>query len=207
MYLPPHFAEHDTPGILDFIRRHSFGTLVSQHNGAPFASHLPFLIEPGAPETRPTTSLLGHMARANPQWMQAEGQNVLAIFSGPHAYISPSWYATENMVPTWNYAAVHAIGVFHAIHDPAQLLDLVAKTVDVYESPREQPWAFDAKNEFYKKLVNSVVGFRLEITKLEGKFKLNQNHPPERRERVIQALDASPNPDDKAIARLMKEHK
>src|ERR1700677_1757380 len=102
MYIPTAFAESDPTKLHDFIEQHSFGLLVSQVDGQLFASHLPFLLE------RTTGShgcLVGHMARANPQWKQITGQNSLVVFSGPHAYISPTWYESEQVVPTWNYAA------------------------------------------------------------------------------------------------------
>src|SRR5438445_13331101 len=107
MYIPAHFLESDLPTLHEFIERNSFGLLVSQCDGSPFASHLPFLLERSS-GSRGT--LVGHMARANPQWEQASGQRVLAVFSGPHAYISPTWYEADAVVPTWNYAAVHVTG-------------------------------------------------------------------------------------------------
>src|SRR5438874_6033211 len=104
MYIPHAFAETDRTRLHDFIEQHSFGLLVSQFDGQPFASHLPFLLERTA---GPKGCLIGHMARANPQWQQLGGQSGLAIFSGPHVYVSPTWYESEQVVPTWNYVAVH----------------------------------------------------------------------------------------------------
>src|SRR5262245_45723809 len=107
MYIPAAFAESDQARLHEFIEQNSFGTLVSQGAGRPFASHLPFLLERDA---GPRGVLVGHMARANPQWQDAAGQTVLAIFTGPHVYISPSWYEADQVVPTWNFTAVHACG-------------------------------------------------------------------------------------------------
>ena len=107
MYIPAAFVESDPTALHGFIEQHSFGLLVSQLDGQPFASHLPFLLDRAA-GTQGT--LIGHMARANPQWRQSDGQTALVIFSGPHAYISPTWYEADQVVPTWNYAAVHAYG-------------------------------------------------------------------------------------------------
>src|SRR5262245_55708329 len=105
MYIPTAFAETDPGTLFGFIEAYSFGLLVSTHQGGPFASHLPLLLER---EAGPHGTLLGHMARANPQWHDLDGQEVLAVFSGPHAYVSPTWYESEQVVPTWNYVAVHA---------------------------------------------------------------------------------------------------
>src|SRR4051794_27392492 len=100
MYVPSAFAESDLNKLHDFIERNSFGLLVSLVKGVPFATHLPFLLERNS---GPDGSLVGHMARANPHWQELEAQTVLVVFSGPHAYISPTWYEAENVVPTWNY--------------------------------------------------------------------------------------------------------
>ena len=201
MYIPAAFNETDLNKLFEFIEQHSFGILVSQHGGAPFASHLPFLTDRNA---GPKGQLIGHMARANPHWTQAEGQSVVCVFSGPHAYISPTWYEAANAVPTWNYAAVHVTGKFQAIHDPEELLHILTRTVNVYESRQAVPWQFDTSNEFYKKLALSIVGFRIQIDNIEGKWKLNQNRPLEQREKVVRALQQSASPDDLAIAEMMK---
>src|SRR3954454_15754742 len=181
MYVPPHFAENDLSKLHDFIEAYSFGLLVSQVDGLPFATHLPFLLDrtAGAHGT-----LVGHMARANPQWREAASQTALAIFSGPHAYISPSWYEAEQVVPTWNYAAVHAYGRAEIIQAEDALLEIVRKTVRVYERAMPRPWSFDASGPFVKRLLAQIVGFRIEIETVEGKFKLNQNHTVERRRKV-----------------------
>jgi transcriptional regulator len=178
MYLPAAFAESDLSKLHDFIEQNSFGSLVSQVEGLPFASHLPFLLER---TTGPYGTLVGHMARANPQWREAGGQTALAIFSGPHAYVSPTWYEAEQVVPTWNYTAVHAYGQIHLIEDEAALLTIVQRFVDVYEQAMPQPWSFDGSGTFVKRVLAQIVGFRIQIERIEGKWKLNQYHPVERR--------------------------
>jgi transcriptional regulator len=175
--------------------------LVSQHEGEPFATHLPLLLDRTA---GPHGSLIGHMARANPQWQSADGQHVLAVFSGPHAYVSPSWYESENVVPTWNYVAVHAYGTFRAVHDTEALLGIVSQYVDFFESSLLRPWKFDPTSDFSRKMIGAIVGFRIEISRLEGKWKLNQNHPRERREKVVRALEASGDELSQSVAELMK---
>jgi transcriptional regulator len=199
MYVPSAFAEADRDKLHDFIAANSFALLISTRDGEPFATHLPLLLERGAGEHG---RLIGHMARANPQWRGLDGEPVLAIFSGPHAYISPSWYEAENVVPTWNYVAVHAYGTFRLVDD-AETARIVSNTVGVYESGMPQPWSIDTATEFFQNLVRAVVGFRIEITRIEGKWKLNQNHPEERRQKVVRALENAADPDAREIARLM----
>ncbi|MEI6234299.1 MAG: FMN-binding negative transcriptional regulator [Planctomycetota bacterium] len=200
MYIPSAFNETDRNTLFDFVELHSFGVLVTQHDGAPFATHLPFLAERDVGEHG---QLVSHMARANPHWMQANGHKVLAIFSGPHAYISPAWYEVPNAVPTWNYTAVHVSGTFEIVDNPDDVMELLARTVKQYEAPRATPWVFDASNEFYKKLAQQIVAFRIRITSIEGKWKLNQNRPAEQQERVARALELSADPTDNAVAALM----
>jgi transcriptional regulator len=201
MYLPAAFAEADLNKLYDFIEQNTFGLLVSQVEGLPFASHLPFLLEGKA---GPHGTLVGHMARANPQWREAGGQTALAIFSGPHTYISPTWYEAEQVVPTWNYTAVHAYGRVEIIQNEETLLEIVQKTVRVYEKALPQPWSFDGSGTFVERLLAQIVGFRIEIEKIEGKWKLNQNHPVERRQKVVRALQQQGGENAQAIAAMMQ---
>lgn len=203
MYIPTAFAETDVAKLHEFIERNSFGLLVSQVEGEPFASHLPILLDR---HSGPHGSLIGHMARANPQWQHAQGQSILAIFSGPHAYISPTWYEAENVVPTWNYVAVHVYGTMQTIEDPAALLKIVNDFVSVYEALMPQPWKLEGPSEFLDRLVRQIVGFRIEITKIEGKWKLNQNQPAERRERVTRSLRQQADENSQLIAAMMSEY-
>ena len=145
------------------------------------------------------------MARANPQWRGLAGQTALAIYSGPHAYVSPTWYETPNTVPTWNYAAVHAYGCARVIEDSPTLLDIVRRTVNLYEASMPSPWVLDETGTFAERLMSQIVGFRIEVERLEGKFKLNQNHPAERRTKVATALEVQGGEDATAIATMMRE--
>jgi transcriptional regulator len=201
MYVPAAFAETDRARLLDFIEQHSFGLLVSQVEGLPFASHLPFLLDRAA-GTHGT--LVGHVARANPQWREADGQTALAIFAGPHTYVSPTWYEDEQVVPTWNYTAVHAYGRVRIIEDKDALLDVVRRSVQVYEKAMLRPWVFDGSGTFVERLLGQIVGFRIEIEKIEGKWKLNQNHPVERRRKVIRTLRERGDENSQAVAALMQ---
>jgi transcriptional regulator len=202
MYVPTAFRESDPTNLFDFIERNSFGLLVSTAGGEPFATHLPFLVERGA---GPIGSLVGHMARANPQWRELADREVLAVFSGPHAYISPTWYAAENVVPTWNYIAVHAYGRCRLVEDGEALTRILADTVATYERTMPAPWTVDTGTEFFEKMARQVVGFRIEIGRLEGKWKLSQNHPRERRERVMEALARSGDEQAREIGRMMEK--
>ena len=202
MYIPRAFEVTDRERLFAFIRANSFGILFSQSNGQPCATHLPFLLET---DNGPHGTLRGHFARANPHWQVIEGEG-LVVFSGPHAYISPTWYEAENTVPTWNYTAVHAYGHITLIQDKEELLQLVQDTVHFYEASMPTPWQFDSSHEFYRKMVGGIVGFTIEITRLEGKWKLNQNHPLERQQKVVKALQHSKDQNEQAIAALMAEN-
>jgi transcriptional regulator len=202
MYVPPHFAESDPAKLHDLIESHSFGLLVSQLGGEPFASHLPFLLDRTA---GPHGTLVGHMARANPQWRELSGQNTLGVFSGPHAYVSPTWYGAENVVPTWNYVAVHAYGRAAVVEGWDALLDIVRRSVAVYEAGMARPWVLDTTGSSMDRFLPHIVGFRIEIDRLEGKWKLNQNHPADRRARVVRALRERGGEDALGVAELMRE--
>ncbi len=201
MYIPASFAETDPDKLFDFIERHSFATLISTNQTEPLASHLPLLIERQAGTHG---CLLGHMARANPQWKGTDGQRVLAIFHGPHAYISPTWYEAQQVVPTWNYVAVHAYGTLRVDEDGDRLLQRLRQTINVYEAGMPSPWPIDAQDgNFINRLLEAIVGFEIELDRIEGKWKLNQNHPLERRNRVIRALREQGDQNSRSIADLM----
>ena len=202
MFVPPHFAESNLATLHNLIEQNSFGLLISQVEGEPFATHLPFLLERKA---GPNGTLIGHVARANPHWKGMGGQNSLAIFTGPHAYISPTWYETENVVPTWNYVAVHAYGKIELIEDRDSLLQIVKKSVFVYEADLPKPWTLDESSNYVERMLGQIVGFQMEIERIEGKWKLNQNHPKERRAKVVRALREQRDENSLGIADLMQE--
>jgi transcriptional regulator len=202
MYIPAVFAERDLTRLHDFIEQHSFGVLVSQVEGLPFATHLPFLLQRQA---GPYGSLIGHMARANPQWQHAGGQTALAMFSGPHAYVSPTWYESAQVVPTWDYTAVHVYGPIQIVEDRDTLLEIVQKSVHFYEQAMPQPWSFADTGVYAERMLAQIVGFRIPIEKIEGKWKLNQNHPVERRKKVAQALRERQDENSQAVADLIEE--
>lgn len=206
MYVPAHFSETRREVLHELIRANSFGVLVSQTESGLFATHLPFLLDA---ERGEHGVLRAHMAKANPHWRSfgvasAEGE-ALAIFSGPHAYVSPSWYEAERAVPTWNYAVVHAYGRPRIVEDPKEIRRLLDATVDEFESAFERPWSTARlPEEYLSGMTNGIVAFELPITQLEGKFKLSQNRPQRDRERVIAALQAQGDPDGVAVAERMR---
>ena len=205
MYTPAYFAETDRDVLHAFIEAHSFATLVSSaeaDDGAPEATHLPLLLDRGVGQQG---QLVGHFARENPHWGIAADRQVVAIFQGPHAYISPTWYGDKRVVPTWNYVAVHARGVLRVEHDRERLLEIVRRTVDTYEAELPRPWSLDDVDaDWIERLVDGIVGFTIEIEQIDGKWKLNQNQPQRRREGVMRELEAQCGDDRQQIARLMR---
>ena len=203
MYIPKAFREDDLNTLHKFMREYSFATLITQHEGVPFATHLPFILDA---QQGPNGILLAHMARANPQWHDfVSEQEVLVIFQGPHAYVSPSWYEVELSVPTWNYAVVHAYGLPRLIEDGEDLYKLLKTLIETHEAQFEKPWPFNLPDDYLQKMMHGIVGFEIEITRLEGKFKLSQNRTSIERENVIAALRESR--DTLAVAELMTRKK
>lgn len=197
MYVPKPFAVQDSRELVAFIEREPFGVLVSDVDGKPFATHLPFVVL----EDGPGLTLGLHLAKPNPQWQTLEGQDVLAIFQGAHAFVSAAWYPQPGLnVPTWNYAAVHCAGRAN-IADSAQTMRILERLVERFEPS----WRIEnADGAYIEMLRTGIVGVTIEVTAVEGAFKFLQNHPPEDRERVIAALDASSRPMDREVAREMR---
>lgn len=200
MYLPPKFAITDDEVNVQLINQHSFATLFSQHHGLPFATHLPLMLS----EDR--SSLYGHFARQNPQSEDLAGQTVLAVFHGPHCYISPSWYETNQAVPTWNYVTVHVFGEVELLENGSELTKHLNDIVLKYEAPDSTYRLGDANPDFIGGMTKGVQGFKINISKIEGKAKLSQNHPIHRQQRVIEQLEKSKNSDEQQIASLMKRN-
>jgi transcriptional regulator len=202
MYIPAAFRIEDASKLAAFIQRHSFATLITHDGTAPFASHLPMLFQP---EVGAHGTLVSHMARANPQWQHfSSGVEVLAVFHGPHCYISPSWYQTELAVPTWNYATVHGYGVPRVFDEHERVVELLRATVANYEAGFAQPWPGELPNDFRDKLMHGIVAFEIPLTRVEGKFKLSQNRPAADIQSVFDALSRSDDADNRAVAQLMR---
>ncbi len=191
MYRPTHFSIDDAATCHDLINANEFGLLLTTgSDGAPFGTHLAFMLDP---DDGPNGTLLGHMARANPQWRDFGGAQTMAVFSGPHAYVSPTLYASSPNVPTWNYAVVHAYGTAEVISDPQAVSALMRRLTTGYEGP--DGWQYDDLPMDYRTgMQKGIVAFRLPIDRLEGKWKMSQNRTPEDREGVRAALARSPDP-------------
>ena len=201
MYVPSSFAQTDPTALFDLIEAHSFGLLISGTDGVRDVSHLPMLLDRGVV---PHGGIVGHMARANAQWRAMDGREVLCVFSGPHAYVSPTWYEADGMVPTWNYLAVHVRGTCRVIEAGPRLTEIVADYVNTYERSMAVPWQLDTSNNTFAALLKSIVGFEVDVTRIEGKWKLGQNHPPERRDNAARHLAERADPGAQKIARLMR---
>jgi transcriptional regulator len=191
MYLPRHFEQNDPEALAALIRDHPLATLVSQGADGLTADHVPLEYDA---EHR---LLRGHVARANPLWRQADGRPVLAVFSGPQAYVSPNWYAakaeTHKVVPTWNYAVVHGHGTLRAVDDAAWLRDFVGRLTARHEFAQPAPWAVtDAPADYVEQMLRAIVGIEIPLERLVGKWKVTQNRSAADREGVAAALGAHP---------------
>lgn len=197
MYIPKYFAIQDEEMKYEIMEQNSFATLFSQRNGEPYATHLPLLLN------RETLTLHGHFARPNEQWRDIRNQQVLAIFQGPHSYISPSWYETKNAVPTWNYVAVHVYGELEIVEDEQALIGSLQNLVHTYEDPQSTYSLDDVDPNYMAGLSKGIVGFKIKISKIEGKAKLSQNHSVERRKLVVEELEKVGSEGSRGIARMM----
>lgn len=205
MYIPKHFEQADLPACHDLIEMFSFGTLISQADGVPYATHLPFLLNRDQGEFG---ALLGHVALANPHWRAfTDGaSDSLAIFQGPHGYISPSWYVNGPAVPSWNYVVVHAYGAPRLIDDPDAVEQLLGRLTAREEAGAQQPWTMDSVDKkFLAGMQRGIAAFEIPITRLQGKWKLSQNRKTEDRQGVITALRAQGGDGNEALAGMMAE--
>lgn len=204
MYVPPAFAVDSPETIRSLIATYNFATLVSQGPGGLTGTHVPVLFEPGR---GPQGTIVTHLARANPHAQALIGAEVLVIFQGPHAYISPSLYATHPSVPTWNYAAVHVYGRGREVADPQTLRAMLADLVARHETGRASPWSMDGLTEEYVgRMLRGIVGIEIEVSRIECKHKLSQNRNQTDRKQVIGALEDSALAHERELAAYMKQH-
>jgi transcriptional regulator len=202
MYNPPQFTSTD-PSWLDWLaEHHAFGTLVSQVEGAPFASHLPVLYR----RTQDQVVLSGHWARPNPQWREIDSQRVLFIFQGPHAYISPRWYVdSDKQVPTWNYVAAHLYGTIRTLEESAELECIVTSLSERFETGASSPWTLQGADPASRSKLKGIVGFELRADAVQVKLKLNQNHSTANVAGAIAGLRDTGTTDGAAVAALMQK--
>ncbi|MEN9578321.1 MAG: protease synthase and sporulation protein 2 [Pseudomonadota bacterium] len=202
MYVPSHFRVSDENALTAFIEAHSFATLVTRTPDDVFVSHVPLLLR----RSVSGLALIGHVARANRHWQFMDGEaSSLAIFHGPHAYISPRWYESKNLVPTWNYAAVHARGTPKIRHDDAFATEVVSALTRQHEGSHAEAWRVEVlPSEHLSNLVRAIVAFEMPILSLEGKFKLSQNRSEADLVGAINGLEKTDAPNSLEVAALMR---
>jgi len=202
MYIPEHFRNEDRAPALAFMRANPFAILVSQTSSGPFATHVPVLIR----ESGDRVTIRGHVARANPHWqyLQTDPQ-CLVIFHGPHAYISPANYETREVVPTWNYGAVHAYGETRTYSAADELLSMLHDLIPTFEAAYGEQWA-GLREGYRQRMLGHIVGFEIAVTRLEAKFKLSQNRTRQEQQNIIESLFDSSDSAVSGTARLMCEH-
>jgi transcriptional regulator len=206
LYIPKHYENDDLAALRALAGAHPLGTWVLVDDGKIVVNHIPFLVEPRGSGFG---TLVGHVARANPVWhsLAHAGESVV-IFQGPDAYVSPSWYPSKKehgkVVPTWNYAVVHAFGGARAIHEHAWLMALVEKLTQAHESGMPSPWRVaDAPADYVARRLDAIVGIEIPVRRIEGKWKVSQNQRPADRFGIAAGLRA--RPESAAMARLMEE--
>ncbi|TGL50954.1 FMN-binding negative transcriptional regulator [Leptospira meyeri] len=198
MYIPEHF-QMETEFIYQSIEENPFSVLVSESENGMVATHLPLLL------SKDKQTLVGHFAKPNPQ-KESVGKEVLCIFSGPHCYISPSWYETERAVPTWNFTAVHVKGILKIVEDSKKIHEGLVTLVRRFESKDSKYQIESVDINYIEGLKKGIIPFEIQITHIEGKQKLSQNHSVERRNLVISNLDSMSGENEKAIASLMRKN-
>jgi transcriptional regulator len=202
MYIPSFNSFTDGQEIIAFMQRYSFATIVTSVDGLPVATHLPFLVR----QEDDRLILRSHFAKANPQWRQVFDKTSLVIFTEPHAYISPSNYETETVVPTWNYIAVHAYGQATLLDSIEQKADLLKHTIETFEAGYYQQWQ-RLPDDYKSRMMNGIVAFQIEVTDLQAKKKLSQNRSEIEKENIIHSLEQSEDTNEREIAAYMQKLK
>ena len=204
LYTPRSFAVEDADTVARLLREHPFATLVTPGDPEPAVSHVPLQYRG---ETDGKAMLVGHMARANPHWQRFGDAASVAIFHGPHAYVSPSWYEQPaTAVPTWNYAVAHVHGRVELMRDTAETHELLEEMIRRYEGGRPQPWRLQLEGRPLQAMLDAIVGFHLVIDRIDAKLKLSQNRSDADRERVIAALRSEGYADALATAEWMERY-
>jgi len=187
IYVPRHFAAPDRASVARLVHDYPFATLVTPHAAEVLVTHLPLI---HVADREPHGTLFGHFARANPHAAVDRSSDSVAIFHGPHAYVTPSWYADpDRAVPTWNYAVVHMHGPLEIARDPAETRAVLDLMVHRFEASRTKPWQLRLEPGFLASMVGAIVGFRIKVKRVDAKWKLSQNRSPDDRRRVAEGLD------------------
>jgi transcriptional regulator len=205
VYIPEYFRVRDHEDAIKFMRANPFAILISSTDAGPYATHLPLFVR--AEKGDEKVVLRGHVAKANPHWRYLEQQpECLAIFHGPHSYISPGNYTVHESVPTWNYGAVHLYGNAKVFSSPEALQGVLHELIHTFEPAYAAQWA-SLDEGFRERMLKQIVGFEIEVTKMEAKFKLNQNRSREDQQNVIVSLQKAEDTAVSGVARLMKEQR
>jgi transcriptional regulator len=201
LYVPAHFAAQDRTAFARLAHDHPFATLITPA-ADPLITHLPLI---HVADREPNGTLLGHFARANPHARAASGSESIAIFHGPHAYVSPSWYGDPaGAVPTWNYAVAHAHGTVELARDAADTRATLDLLIQRFEGARARPWQIGLDPVRLRAMVDAIVGFRMKVKRVDVKLKLSQNRSADDRDRVAAGLDGEDHPDATATAVWMR---
>lgn len=209
MYIPEHFRVRHHEDAIVFMRANPFAILISSTGSGPFATHLPLSIHSQESENGRESRIVlrGHVAKANPHWRYLEQEpQCLAIFQGPHAYISPANYAARESVPTWNYAAVHVYGDARLFSSEAELHSMLDELMETFEPAYRAQWE-ELNPQYRQNMLRQIVGFEIAPTKIEGKFKLSQNRIKQDQANVIASLEKSPDCVISGVAEMMKQQK
>ena len=201
MYIPKYFEINDLSVIKEFLNSYGFGLLINNAQDDLTGTHLPFLYQANEGDKG---ALYTHVARNNLQWQSlSPDKKVLAVFSGPHGYISPRWYSSNPAVPTWDYVAIHVYAYPELIEDKEKLYDLLTKISNFYEKQNGTDWKPDFAGEYYQKLTQAIVGIKLKVVDIQASFKLSQNKSVEDKNKVIAALKAKGDPESIKLADLV----
>jgi transcriptional regulator len=201
LYIPEHFRVHEHADALAFMQANPFAILVSATDAGPFATHVPVTMCKDGEQV----TIRGHVARANPHWRYLEQQPLcLTIFHGAHAFVSPSHYTTREVVPTWNYGAVHVYGNARVFSAPEELLTMLHPLIGMFDPPYGEQWA-GLSETYRERMLSHIVGFEIAVTRIEAKFKLSQNRSRIEQANIIKALGESADTAVSGVARLMRE--
>jgi transcriptional regulator len=203
MYIPEHFRVREHADAIAFMRANPFAILVSATDDGPYATHAPVVVH----EAGERLIIRGHVAKANPHWRHLEQRlQCLTIFNGPHAYVSPANYTTREVVPTWNYVAVHVYGNPRVFSAPDELLRVLHELIPMFEPTYADQWA-SLSAAYRERMLSHIVGFEIDVTRVEAKFKLSQNRSREEQENIIASLGAAMDTTVSGVAQLMREQR
>ena len=203
MYIPEHFRVRDHADALAFMHANPFAILISSTLDGPFATHAPLVVR----ESPEHLLLRGHVAKANPHWRHLDQQpQCLTIFHGAHAYVSPANYTTREVVPTWNYGAVHVYGNARTFSAPSELLSVLHELIPMFEPAYADQWA-SLSQAYRERMLSHIVGFEITVTSIEAKFKLSQNRSKQEQQNIIASLGAAEDTTVSGVAHLMQQLK